>query len=59
MESDLGNWGWESTKGRDNKQVVLHKTAQKCAVSPVCDTESDSRAEVFPDHPVVEGVTPV
>lgn len=59
VESDLGNWGGESAKGRDKQQGLLHKSAQKCAMSPVCDTENDSRAEVFPDHPVLQGVTPV
>lgn len=53
-DSDLASWEWESTKGRDNKQVLLHRTAQRCAASPVCDTENDSRAEVFPDPPVME-----
>lgn len=53
-DSDLESWGWESTKGRDNEQVLLHRTAQRCAASPVCDTENDSRAEVFPDPPVME-----
>lgn len=59
VESDLGNWGWESAKGRDKQQGLLHKTAQKCAMSPLWDTENESRAEVFPDHPVLERITPV
>lgn len=48
MEGKVQNRGTAS-------RFLCHKATQKCEMSPLWGTENSNRAEVFPDHPVMEG----